>query len=285
MPFQIDTLLLKTFIAIAESGSFTSAANMVGRTQSALSLQIKKLESDLNCKLFERNTRKIALTKEGEVFLNYAKQITKLQWEVYSRLTEPDITGEIKFGVPEDFATHYLPDILSKFKKYHPHVQLNVECNLTLYLQEGFEKNYYDIILVKRDPQYKKEGVKVWKEPLVWVASEGYQAEEPLSLVVAPSPCIYRKRIISALDATNKSWKITYTRPSLAGTIAAVKAGLGLTALPINMLPVGLKVIENEYNLPDLENTEIALLKKDDSSKTIEEFAKYIIQSLENKKY
>ena len=79
MPFQIDTLLLKTFIAIAESGSFTSAANMVGRTQSALSLQIKKLESDLNCKLFERNTRKIALTKEGEVFLNYAKQITKLQ--------------------------------------------------------------------------------------------------------------------------------------------------------------------------------------------------------------
>ena len=124
MPFQLDTVSLKSFIAIAETGTFSHAADTVGRTQSALSLQIKKLEENLGCELFARTSRKVTLTEQGEIFLGYAKRIVQLQWEVYSRLKEPDIEGEIRLGTPEDFATHYLPDVLALLRKHHPRIQL-----------------------------------------------------------------------------------------------------------------------------------------------------------------
>ena len=232
MPFNLDTLLLKSFAAIAETGSFSRAAEIVGRSQSAVSLQIKKLEEGLNCQLFDRSNRDIALTDKGEVFLGYARRMIELQWEAFSRLNEPEVRGEITFGVPEDFATHYLPYILASFAKHHRHVQLHVTCDLTLNLMKAFQKRDLDIILVKRDPESVKGGTKVWREPLVWVAAEYYQMKEPIPLVLSPQPCIYRARALGALDRMRKPWQIAYTSPSLAGTIAAVKAGLGVTVLP-----------------------------------------------------
>ncbi len=232
MPFNLDTLLLKSFAAIAETGSFSRAAEIVGRSQSAVSLQIKKLEEGLNCQLFDRSNRDIALTDKGEVFLGYARRMIELRWEAFSRLNEPEVRGEITFGVPEDFATHYLPDILASFAKHHRHVQLHVTCDLTLNLMKAFQKRDLDIILVKRDPESVKGGTKVWREPLVWVAAEYYQMKEPIPLVLSPQPCIYRARALGALDRMRKPWQIAYTSPSLAGTIAAVKAGLGVTVLP-----------------------------------------------------
>jgi DNA-binding transcriptional LysR family regulator len=158
MPFHVDTLLLKSFISIAETGTFSRAAEVVGRTQSALSLQIKKLEDGLGCQLFDRSARRVKLTEQGEIFFGYAKRIIQLQWEAYSRIKEPDVEGEIRFGTPEDFATHYLPEVLSTFSQHHPRVQLNVSCDLTLNLIEGFRRGDYDMILVKRDPKATKGG-------------------------------------------------------------------------------------------------------------------------------
>lgn len=167
-------------------------------------------------------------TEQGEVFLGYARRIIQLQSEVYSRLKEPDVEGEIRFGTPEDFATHYLPDVLAAFRKQHPRVQLNVDCDLTLNLLENFQQERFDLILVKRDPQRIKGGTRVWREPLVWAGANGWQKQEPLSLVVSPQPCIYRSRAIAALDRAKMPWRISYVSPSLAGTLAAVKAGLGI---------------------------------------------------------
>ena len=192
MPFFVDTLQLKSFVAIAETGTFGQAAATVNRTQSALSLQIKKLEIQLGCELFDRTNRKVALTPQGEIFLGYAKRMIQLQWEAFSCLREPDVEGEIRFGTPEDFATHYLPDVLANFRQHHPRVQLNVACDLTLNLIDGFHRGEYDVILAKRDPQRVKGGTKVWREPLVWAAADGYQPDERLSLVLSPQPCIYR---------------------------------------------------------------------------------------------
>jgi len=283
MPFQLDTISLKSFIAIAETGTFSHAADTVGRTQSALSLQIKKLEESLGCELFTRTSRKVSLTEQGEIFLGYAKRIVQLQWEVYSRLKEPDIEGEIRLGTPEDFATHYLPDVLAMFRKHHPRIQLNVSCDLTLNLVEGFKRGEFDIILVKRDPQRMKGGTKVWREPLVWAAANHWQAEKPLSLVLSPQPCIYRARALAALDRAKKPWHIAYTSPSLAGTIAAVKAGLGITVLPQNMLPTGIHAIRAEIKLPELADAEIALMKRDDLPKAGDMLAEHIMHSLESK--
>ena len=282
MPFHTDTLTLKSFISIAETGTFSHAAEVVGRTQSALSLQIKKLEDGLGCQLFDRSGRKVKLTDQGEIFLGYAKRIIQLQWEAYSRLKEPDIEGEIRLGTPEDFATHYLPDVLATFRQHHPRVQLNVSCDLTLNLIDGFRRGDYDVILVKRDPKAAKGGTKVWREPLVWAASDHHKPEELLSLVLSPQPCIYRARALAALDKAKKPWRISYTSPSLAGTIAAVKAGLGITVLPANMLPHGIRPIRKEIRLPELADAEIALMKRDDLSKASEMLAEYIMHSLES---
>ncbi len=281
MPLHLDTVMLKSFIAIAESGSFSEAAGAVGRTQSAVSLQIKKLEESLGCALFARTSRKVALTEAGELFLGYAQRIMQLQWEAFSRLREPDIEGEIRLGTPEDFATHYLPDVLATFRKHHPRVQLDVSCDLTLNLIDGFQKGGYDIILVKRDPKTAKGGTKVWREPLVWAAADHYQPENPLSLVLSPQPCIYRARALAALDRARKPWHISYTSPSLAGTVAAVKAGLGITVLPANMVPPGIRAFHRNATLPALPDAEIALMKRDALPKAGEMLAEHITHSLE----
>ena len=281
MPFFVDTLQLRSFIAIAETGTFGQAAATVNRTQSALSLQIKKLEEQLGCELFDRSARRVVLTPQGEIFLSYAKRMVQLQWEAYSRLREPDVEGEIRFGTPEDFATHYLPDVLASFRQHHPRVQLNVSCDLTLNLMEGFHRGDFDVILAKRDPQRVKGGTKVWREQLVWASAHGYRLEEPLSLVLSPQPCIYRERALAALNRAKRSWHISYTSPSLAGTIAAVKAGLVITVLPEHMIPSGIHPMRNESNMPQLADAEIALMKKEELSKAAEVFAEHIVESLE----
>lgn len=281
MQLDIDTITLKSFIAISELGSFSEAALSIGRTQSAVSLQIKKLEETLGCNLFDRSKHKPVLTAQGEMLLGYAKQIIQLQSEAYSRLREPDMKGSIRLGTPEDFATHYLPDILSKFTKQHPYVQLNVACELTLNLIAGFKRREHDIILVKRDPNKVKGGTRVWREPLVWAAAQGWQPESTLSLVLSPSPCIYRARAISALQRVNKKSHISYTSPSLAGTIAAVKAGLGMTVLPANMLPQGIVPVRGKLKLPHLVDAEIALIMRDGLPKACHVLAEHIIHSME----
>jgi len=281
MPFFVDTLQLKSFVAIAETGTFSQAAESVNRTQSALSLQIRKLEKQLGCELFDRSGRRVVLTPQGEIFLGYARRIIQLQWEAFSRISEPDVMGEIRFGTPEDFATHYLPEVLSSFRQYHPRVQLNVACDLTLNLIDGFQRGEFDVILAKRDPQSVKGGTKVWREPLVWASADGYMLEEPLSLVLSPQPCIYRARALAALDRAKRGWHISYTSPSLAGTLAAVKAGLGITVLPEHMIPPGIHPIRNSGKLPHLADAEIALLKKDELSKVAEMFVDHIVESLE----
>ena len=281
MPFDLDSLTLKTVIAIAETSSFSKAATRVGRSQSAVSLQVKKLEESLSVVLFDRSQRKISLTEPGEIFLSYARRIITLQWEVMSRLKEPDIEGEIRLGTPEDFATHYLPDILSVFRQHHPRIQLNVDCNLTLNLLSGWDQGDFDLILVKRDPERVKGGTKVWREPLLWAGAKSWTGEHPLSLVVSPQPCIYRARAVAALDLARIPWRIAYSSPSLAGTLAAVRAGLGITVLPQNMLPSDVHAIGRTENLPELADAEIALYKRETLSKAAEMLASHIMQSLE----
>lgn len=281
MPLHVDSMSLRAFIAIADTGSFSKAAEAVGRTQSALSLQVKKLEENLACDLFDRGGRKATLTEQGELFLGYARRIMALQQEVYSRLREPEAHGEIRLGTPEDFATHYLPEVLAIFRKHHPRIQLKVECDLTLNLLEGFQQEKFDLVLVKRDPQRVKGGTRVWREPLVWACAAGWQAQKPLPLVLSPQPCIYRSRALAALDRAKVPWSISYTSPSLAGTLAAVRAGLGVSVLPRNMLPAGIHPIRTEMKLPDLADAEMALIKREGISKAGEMLADHIIESLE----
>ncbi len=282
MSFETDTQTLKSFVAIAETGSFSRAADAAGRTQPAISQQIKKLEDTLGCRLLTRGGKGVTLTPDGETFLSYARRIVDLHWEAYSRLREPDAEGEIRIGTPEDFATWRLSRVLAQFSKHHPRVQLSVSCDLTLNLIEAFGRGELDIILVKRDPQSVTGGVRVWREPLVFAASAQWTpTTSPLPLVLSPKPCIYRARALAALDRAGIAWRIVYTSQSLAGTLAAARAGMGATVLPANMLPADVHPLGAEAGLPELSDAEIALMQRDNLSKAGQMLIEHVIHGLE----
>lgn len=281
---NLDIDLLRAFVTIADTGSFTRAADRLYRTQSTISLQIKKLEKQLGRQLLERNARQVRLTAEGESMLSYCRQMLQLNDELVSLVREPDLEGLVRLGTPEDFATMHLPSVLARFAQAHPRVALEVTCDLTLNLMERFEAGDFDLVLVKREPMGPALGVKVWREPLVWAAAPGrsFDPGHPLPLIVSPQPCVYRNRAMTALDRAGRKWRVAYTSPSLAGTQAAVHAGLGVTILPKEMVPHGLQVVGESERMPDLDDTEIALCRSPSSlSKPVERLAEHIIRALE----
>ncbi|MFN4274372.1 MAG: LysR substrate-binding domain-containing protein [Aliihoeflea sp.] len=284
LPFELD--VLRTFVAIVENGGFTRASERVGRTQSTVSLQVKKLESRLGRRVFEREAgRELQLTPEGEILLPYARQMLGLADEARARLMEPDIVGRVRLGTPEDFATTHLPEVLARFARAHPQVALEVNCDFTVNLLDAFSKGLYDLVLFKRAPQGPGGGVGVWKEVLVWAASPRLvlDAGQPVPLILAPVPDVYRKGALASLDAAGREWRITYSSPSLAGLQAAVKAGLGVTVLPREMVPQGFVLLGPEQGFPSLPATEIVLNHAPGSlPRAAQALSQHIISSLEN---
>ena len=281
-PFDFD--LLRTFVAVVDNAGFTRAAERVGRTQSTVSLQIKKLEDGLGKRVFERDGRDLLLTPDGEILLNFARQLLHLADEARSRLLEPDVEGTVRLGTPEDFATVYLPDVLARFARAHPRVALEVNCNFSFNLLEGFSKGEYDLVLVKREPQGPAGGIAVWRDVLVWVGGPKLvlDAGQPIPLVLAPAPDVYRKRALAALQAAKLDWRIVYTSPSSEGLQAAVRAGLGVTVLSKDMVPEGLMLWGAEHSLPVMPDTEIALYRAPGKlSRAAQLLAEDIIHSLE----
>ena len=279
---NLDIDLLRAFSVIAEERNISRAAERLLRNQSTVSLQLKRLEEAVGQVLLERSPRHVRLTPSGETLLGYAHQILALNDEVVSRVNEPQMEGLVRLGVPEDFATTHMPGILGEFAKVHPLVSLEVTCELTLTLLEHFRSGEFDLVLVKREPSARSQGMRVWREPLVWVGARGYTppTRGPLPLVVSPEPCVYRKRAVDTLNKARRAWRIAYTCGALAGAQAAVKAGLGLTVLPKEMVPADLHIVETG-GLPDLHDTEIALIAADNATPPVERLREHIVSSLE----
>ncbi|MDE2410298.1 MAG: LysR family transcriptional regulator [Sphingomonadales bacterium] len=279
--FDLD--LLRCFVTIAETGSFTLAGERLGRTQSTISLQVKRLETMLGREVFARTPRSLRLTPEGERLLGPARRLLRLNDAALAELFEPDMTGRVRLGVPEDFATAHLPDVLAGFAKAHPLVELEVTCDLTLNLLGKFHEGAFDLVLVKREPSAPLEGMRVWREPLVWVARDQLAASglATVPLVASPEPCVYRKRAGDALDAIGRKWRVAYTSTSLAGSLSAVSAGLGITVLPREMVPPHLTAVTEDPDLPPLYDTEIALIEAPGLSDTAHRLAQHIVAALE----
>ena len=281
MPF--DALTLECFIAVADTASFTTAADKVARTQSAVSQQISKLESQIGKPLFLRG-RHLSLTSEGEILLTYAKKIVQLNRDAMDRFRHPELQGEVRFGLPEDFASVFLSDVLTEYASLHPRIMLNVECDLTLNLFARFKKKEFDLVLVKMSkPEDFPNGMEVWSEALEWVGNSNitrFDDDEPVQLVLSPQPCVYRARAIHALEKLNKKWRIVFSSHSYAGTIAAVKAGMGITVLPRNMVPDDLKIIRANKYLPKLDDTHISLLKHNNTNYAVNSFEEFVVERL-----
>lgn len=290
--YDIDTALLRTFTVLAETRSFSRTAERIGRSQSAVSTQVQKLEELLGRQLFDRDRRNVRLTEDGEKLLGYARQILRLSEAMIHRFREPEVAGEVRFGSPEDFATFYLPDILAGFAEAFPRVLLHVNCDLTLRLIDGFKRDEYDLIIIKQDPDNIQPGARpLWRERLVWVGGPdctpamGFQEAcrtlghraHPVPLVLSPAPCVYRQRAVAALDDAHHAWTVAFASPSLAGATAAVKAGLGFSVLPRGMVPRDLVAFDGGgEGWPALGDAVICALAADRAHPAVAALARFI---------
>jgi DNA-binding transcriptional LysR family regulator len=287
---DLDTALLRTFAALAETRSFSRTGERVGRSQSAVSGQIRKLEETLGRVLIERTTRSVRLTPDGDRLLAFARRMIGTADAMIEHFRSEDVRGEVRFGAPEDFASAYLPDILGVFAAAHEHVTLHVSCELTLRLIEDFEAGRRDVVIVKQDPAAPLPGARVlWREDLVWAAAPDWAMPfetagarfaalgRPLPLVLSPSPCVYRSRAAAALDARRIPWTAVYSTQSLTGAVAAVKAGLGWAVMPEAMLPKELVAVGRSLGWPDLPPAEIALLAVERPSPAAAALARYVL--------
>lgn len=257
--------MLRSFVVINEQGGFTAAAEKLGRSQPAISQQIKKLEVLLDRPLLDRSNAKLILTPAGESLLGYARQILSLNDEALGHFSTPAISGRIRFGIPSEFAITLLPKIVSRFAKAYPDVTLEVTCDLSRNLSSEDQRKAYDLILVLHDNAVTRRQPKaknyIKADELVWVTGSGSRAhmQETLPLVAAPSGCIYRQRALNKLGQAKRRCRIVYTIPDLTGIQAAINEGLGITVLARSTVPEGMTILEPSSQLPALGDIGISV--------------------------
>ena len=257
--------MLRSFVIVNEQGGFTAAADKLGRSQPAISQQIKKLEVLLDRPLLDRSNAKLILTPDGESLLGYARQILSLNDEAVGHFSSPSISGRIRFGIPSEFAITLLPKIVSRFAKAYPDVTLEVTCDLSRNLSSEEQREAYDLILVLHDKSVSQRSAKIKNyikaDELVWVTGSGSRAhlQETLPLVAAPSGCIYRQRALNKLGQAKRRCRIVYTIPDLTGIQAAINEGLGVTVLARSTVPEGVTILEPSSKLPALGDIGISV--------------------------
>lgn len=274
---SIDSELLRTFVAIADHGGFTRAAEVVNRTQSAVSMQMKRLEEDvLERALFERDGRQVRLTPEGQVLLGYARRILRLQGEVFNTLRQPHMVGAVRIGTPDDYVMRFLPEILSRFAQAYPLVQVEVHCEPSSQL---LTRNDLDLTIVTREPG-TEIGQLLRQEPFVWMAAEGFCAQDqrPLPLAMFNTTCFCRAWACNSLEAMEIDYRIAYSSPSLSALFAVASAGLAVTAQLRSLLTGNLRILGEEEGLPVLPNASIVLLRGSRMTPVTDKLAEYIVE-------
>lgn len=251
---------LRTFVAIHEAKGFTAAAEDLGLTQPNVSQQVKRLERTLGKPLFVRGRRQAELTTAGETLLEYARPIVSLNDQAVSRLTASPVAGSLRLGLPHEFTTSILPELVGDFSQTHDGVAIQVDCELSKTLLANIHD--YDVIIALHDePEGSGSGTRVRKEPLSWVSSLGYQLPsetKPIDVIVAPDPCIYRDTLTRALASENRKSTTRLTSTSYSAVCAAVSTGMGITVLARSVVPPDLRILE-DVGLPQLPDVDLRL--------------------------
>jgi DNA-binding transcriptional LysR family regulator len=246
--------LLRTFTTINDLGGFTQAGELLGRSQPAISLQVKRLEELLDIQLFNR-IGGIKLTEEGRMLYESARKILDMNDAVVSQLSTPSVTGSVRLGTPNDFEVSFLPVLLSKFSRAYPDVTLDVTSDVSINLRDGYTKGSYDMVMSMDEyPQHGFADDDYIVETLSWIADPGFNLNrsQPVPLVLYPQGCIYRKHVTDALNEAGIPWRVLYCSSSLLGIQSAIKAGLGISALVLNTIPEIFQAEQTYNNLPEL---------------------------------
>lgn len=302
---QLSLNVLRTLVTIVEVGSFHKAGELLGRSQPAVSLQIKKLEEQLNVKMFTKVGQSYKINNEGRWLYNKAKQLLAINDDIFREFSSETLRGRMRLGIPSEFASALLPSIVGEFSTRYPDVSLDVTSSLSKQLLELTQAKQFDLILALMQPQHRPTssaaasssknpeqltrvgnlGIEfpnsdaftpsqtqdnppgsieiIREDELVWVGDPNRSIpKNSLSLVLAPHGCVYRSRVISELKQQTQPWKITYTNPDFYGLMAAIKQGLGITALARSIVPDELEIIRDK-RLPTLGSINICLINQD----------------------
>lgn len=260
---NLDMDLLRSFAAVADTGSFTSAADLVARTQSAVSVQIRRLEDIVGKRILERTSRSLQLTPAGATLLDYARRILALNDETVRRIAEPPMSGVIRLGITEYFVPTALPRLLARFAAAYPGVRLEVQMGLSAELRERLGAGALDAAIVRRSA---RDRIKpAWSEPQRWVAADGYEPPAPrepaaIPLVLLPAPCVLRTFALDAMKRGRRPFTIAFTGSSMASVQAAVAAGLGVSIVPQSAVLPGMRPLAR--GLPNPGRLEVIVLRR-----------------------
>ena len=264
---EID--LLRTFVAAADTGSFTAAGDLVARTQSAVSIQIKRLEEALDTRVFERTSRSLALTQAGATLLAYARRMLELNDESVRAVTAPPVAGEMRVGISEYFQPREITVMLARFSRLYPQAHLDVRIDLSRSLKKMLAQDELDLVIGRVETQ--ERAAPFWREPLQWAcaADATFDSRQPLPLVVLPSGCVLREQALNLLNKKKRAWRIALTTSGMNGLLPALEAGLGVSIVPASLLTTAMRPLGREDGLPDPGEQALAFYERRGASREL----------------
>jgi len=261
---NLSTELLRAFITIIEVGSFTRAAKILGRTQPAISLQIKRLEDSVGYAVIERKGKEISLTERGEALAIYARQILRLNDLAVAQFEQPNPTSRLRVGLPVDYAVNTLQACLTAVVHDFADVRIEIRCDLSKHLLSALRNNEIDIAVALFDGDDQQFLFRNWMEQPTWVGAADFviPKDAEIPLVVHPFGCVYRDRMTTALKLAGTSWRIAYSSPGIGGVQRAVQDGLGLSCLTVPTVQSGMRTLSEHDGLPALPLLHIGLFAR-----------------------
>ncbi|MBV7483465.1 LysR substrate-binding domain-containing protein [Bordetella sp. BOR01] len=257
---SLDIDQLRTFVAVVERESFAAAAAEVLRTQSAVTQQMRRLESVLGKRLFQRVGRGKQLTQDGVRLLDYARRLLALHDETCAAMASTAVSGELRLGAPHDITDSILPNLLAHFSRSFPGLRIAIHVGRSPHLLQALRQGDIDMTVAGLDAPELRQ-ITLRTSPVVWMCAARYRHDpaQPLPLIVAAESSQFRRIAVEHLDRAGIPWRITYTSPTVVGVRAAVRAGLGVTARSVEMLGSDLRVMGEAEALPRLPDVNFRL--------------------------
>ena len=277
---ETDLISLRSLVAVVEEGGFSAAAKRIHRTQSAVSLQIAKLEERLNTKLLERTSRSLSLTPAGEIFVSYARRIIELADEAILAVSAPEETTLLRVGFAGYLAPQDLHSLLARFRRAHPNCDLSLVLGGGSAMLEALDNDELDVVFAGPEAD---NGQILWEEPLVWTGTSNLADDPsaPVELVLMPAPCSYRQIVFDSLTKITKPWKISIEANSVQGVQSAVRAGLGVSVLPLSAVQEDMPLLTSA--LPELPYTSVmSYVNTDRSHPYAQRFIDFLLAAIED---
>ena len=257
---RLDSELLRTFLATADTGSFTEAAKRIYRSQSAVSLQIKRLEHLLEQPVFLRERRGVTLTPAGENLRAVAQRVVGLLDDALAELKRNSVEGTLRIAIPDEFGERTLPRVLSRFSRVHPNVKLQVQCGLSSGFRAAFERGEFDIVVFDTDA--KPDGsILLRRQRRCWMRSRDHPVHrlDPLPVALFDRACWWSDRAIAALEQAGKNYRVVFSSESVAGVLAAVEAGIAVSVLGTEASSDRLTEVSDEDGLPSMPDSMLVM--------------------------